>query len=292
MTRNRAGGMAIQTGARLGGYEIRALLGVGGMGEVYQARDMKLGRDVAVKVLRSDVANDAQRLARFEREARLLASLNHPHIAALLGMEENDGRPFLVMELAPGPTLAERLADGPLSLDETLALGGQIAEALQAAHDQGIIHRDLKPGNIKITPGGKVKLLDFGLAKALVGDTDGIVETASFQTTRAGAILGTPCYMSPEQVRGQAADRRADIWAFGCVLFEALTARQAFTGKTGAACCRPRRRPACGVCRCVACARMQRAARAISGMFASSCLTSPSPRRSRCEIQSRSRHRR
>ncbi len=226
--------MPLTVGSTLGSYETLTLIGVGGMGEVYHARDLKLGRDVAIKILRGELAQDAERLSRFDREARLLASLNHPHIATLYGMEEAEGARFLVMEFVHGPTVADRLAGGPLSLEESLSLGRQIAEALEAAHEKGVIHRDLKPGNVKITPGGKVKLLDFGLAKAIVANSSPSAETASHEATREGTILGTPYYMSPEQVRGQLLDRRTDIWSFGCVLFEVLSGQRAFTGSTGA----------------------------------------------------------
>ncbi|HXY42263.1 MAG TPA: protein kinase, partial [Vicinamibacteria bacterium] len=202
------------------------------MGEVYRARDTRLGREVALKVLPPALAGDRERQARFEREARLLGSLNHATIATLHGLEEVDGRPFLVMELVPGQTLEERLAEGPLPLPEALEVARQIAEALVAAHGSGVVHRDLKPGNIKITPDGRVKVLDFGLAKALEAADDG--ESTSPTLTQAGAVMGTPAYMSPEQARGRPVDRRADLWAFGCVLFAMLTGRRAFAGETGA----------------------------------------------------------
>jgi len=205
------------------------------MGEVYRARDTKLGREVAIKVLPRSFVADADRLARFEREARMLAALNHPHIATIYGTEELDGAQGLVLELVEGPTLAERIAQGPLPLKEALTVAQQIAEALEAAHEQGIIHRDLKPANIKFTRNGDVKVLDFGLAKAFAGDTSspdfshGPTVTA---TELRGGILGTPAYMSPEQARGQAIDKRTDIWAFGCVLYEMLAGRVAFPGAT------------------------------------------------------------
>lgn len=226
--------MPLTVGSQLASYQTLTLIGAGGMGEVYHARDLKLGREVAIKILRGELAQDAERLSRFEREARLLASLNHPHIATLYGMEEVDGVRFLVMEFVPGATVADRLAGGAFSLEEGLSLGRQIAEALEAAHEKGVIHRDLKPGNVKITPGGKAKLLDFGLAKVIAVDTTPGAETASQEATREGTILGTPYYMSPEQVRGQALDRRTDIWSFGCVLFEVLSGQRPFTGSTGA----------------------------------------------------------
>ena len=226
--------MPLAAGAQLASYQTLALIGAGGMGEVYQARDQRLGREVAIKILRGDLAQEAELLSRFEREARLLASLNHPHIATLYGMEEADGVRFLVMEFVPGPTVAQRLEGGPLAVEEALLLGRQIAEALEAAHEKGVIHRDLKPGNVKITPEGKVKLLDFGLAKAIAAGATPADETTTHEATREGIILGTPYYMSPEQVRGQTLDRRSDIWSFGCVLFEVLAGQRAFPGQSGA----------------------------------------------------------
>ena len=245
----------LTAGTKLGPYEILSALGAGGMGEVYRARDTKLNRDVAIKVLPDLFANDPDRLARFKREAQVLASLNHPHIAAIYGLEDADGMRALVLELVEGPTLADRIAQGPIPLDEALPIARQIADALEAAHEQGIIHRDLKPANVKVTPEGKVKVLDFGLAKALgtgtaeaapyAGDGANVgrpfrgADAANSPTlttpaaTLAGVILGTAAYMSPEQARGKPVDRRADIWAFGCVLFEMLAGRQAFdTGET------------------------------------------------------------
>ena len=205
------------------------------MGEVYRARDPKLNREVALKVLPASYTHDPDRLARFQREARLLASLNHPNIAHIHGFEDSGGVSALVMELVEGPTLADRLATGAIPLEETLPLAKQIAEALEAAHDQGIIHRDLKPANIKVRPDGTVKVLDFGLAKALdltsaSGGDAASSPTISRHATEAGIILGTAAYMSPEQARGKAVDQRADIWAFGCVLFEMLTGVRAFRG--------------------------------------------------------------
>jgi serine/threonine protein kinase len=220
--------MPLSVGDKLGPYEILAPLGSGGMGEVYRARDTNLGRDVAVKVLLPAFARDPERLARFEREARVLASLNHPGIATLHGFEQAEGAPFLVMELVEGETL-----QSPLPLDEALALSRQICEALEAAHEKGVVHRDLKPANIKITPSGKVKLLDFGLAKAFTGDSaagDPRHSPTASLGTQLGTILGTAAYMSPEQARGRPIDRRTDVWAFGCVLYEMLTGRQAFGG--------------------------------------------------------------
>jgi serine/threonine-protein kinase len=204
------------------------------MGEVFRARDMRLGRDVAVKVLPDELAHDAERLARFEREAKLLASLNHPNIASIYGLEQADGKPFLVLELVEGQTLSERLKKGRIPLDETLDICRQIAEGLEAAHEKGIIHRDLKPANVKVTPEGKVKVLDFGLARALHDQASKAdlshSPTITDEMTRPGVVLGTAAYMSPEQAKGKVVDRRADIWAFGCVLYECLTARRAFRG--------------------------------------------------------------
>jgi serine/threonine protein kinase len=217
-------------------YEISAEIGRGGMGEVYQAKDTKLGRDVAIKVLPEEFALDKDRVTRFQREAKLLASLNHPNIAAIYGLEESDGTHFLVMELIEGETLKDRIKSGPIPVEEALKLALQMAEALEAAHENGVIHRDLKPANIKITPDGKVKILDFGLAKAYVGDQENLSPmdspTISAAATQQGVILGTAAYMSPEQAKGKSVDKRADIWAFGVVLFEMLTGRQSFTGET------------------------------------------------------------
>ena len=224
--------MPLTSGTRLGSYEIIATLGAGGMGEVYRARDVRLGRDVAIKVLRDLVAGDADRIARFRREAQLLASLNHPQIGAIYGVEESGGFPALVLELVEGATLADRIASSRIEIGEALGIARQIAEALEAAHGQGVIHRDLKPANVKVTPDGRVKVLDFGLAKMIEGDAPGTSltnsPTLSVQGTLAGVILGTAAYMSPEQARGKPLDRRTDIWSFGCVLFEMLTAKQAF----------------------------------------------------------------
>jgi len=218
-----------------GHYEILEHIGAGGMGEVYRAVDKNLGRHVAIKVLQASFADDKERMARFEREAKLLAALNHPHIAAIYGLEESDGRRFLVLELVEGETLRTRLERGALSVEEALKTSLQIAEGLEAAHEKGIIHRDLKPGNIMLTPDGNVKILDFGLAKAAAAETMDVdianSPTITGQMTEPGVILGTAAYMSPEQVRGRAVDKRADIWAFGCVLFEMLTGRAAFPGK-------------------------------------------------------------
>ena len=204
------------------------------MGEVYRAHDTRLGRDVALKLLPPGFTADAERLARFTREARLLASLNHPNIGTIHGFEEAEGMRALVLELVEGDTLADRVARGPLPIPETLAIARQIADALEAAHDKGVVHRDLKPANIKITPDGVIKVLDFGLAKS---DPGGASELANSPTitvggTVAGLILGTAAYMSPEQARGRAVDKRTDVWAFGCVLYELLTGRAAFPGET------------------------------------------------------------
>ena len=224
--------MTMEPGTQLGHYTIASLIGAGGMGEVYRATDTKLKRDVAVKVLPSEVASDPERLARFQREAEVLASLNHPNIAAIYGLEDAGDTKALVMELVEGPTLADRIAQGPIPVDEALPIAKQIAEALEAAHEQGIIHRDLKPANVKVRPDGTVKVLDFGLAKAMeppgVSPSVSQSPTISMAATQAGIILGTAAYMSPEQSRGKAVDKRADIWAFGVVLYEMLTGQQAF----------------------------------------------------------------
>jgi serine/threonine protein kinase len=223
-------------GKTLGTFILEAQIGKGGMGEVYKAKDQKLGRDVAIKVLPEEFAKDAERVARFQREAKLLASLNHPNIAAIHGLEEADGTHFLVLELIEGDTLADRINGGPIPVEESLKLALQIAEALEAAHEKGVIHRDLKPANIKVTPDGKVKVLDFGLAKAFAGEQAEVnlshSPTLSEAATLQGVILGTAAYMSPEQARGKPVDKRADIWAFGTVLYEMLTGRRAFQGET------------------------------------------------------------
>jgi Tol biopolymer transport system component len=222
-------------GRRLGSFEITSQLGSGGMGEVYRARDTTLGRDVAIKILPDVFTEDAERRARFEREARVLAALNHPHIAAIYGFEHREGIHGLVLELVEGDTLAKRLRSGPVALKEALTIARQIAEALEAAHEKGIVHRDLKPANITITHDGVVKVLDFGLAKATADErapdlTHSPTVTASGRF--AGVILGTAAYMSPEQARGKVVDKRTDVWAFGCVLYEMLTGRQTFGGAT------------------------------------------------------------
>jgi len=228
--------MSFPAGSRLGPYEVLAPIGAGGMGEVYKARDTRLERTVAIKVLPEAFAADAERLVRFRREAKVLASLNHPHIAAIYGLEESGGIEALVLELVEGETLAERLARGPLPPDEGLEIARQITEALEAAHERGIVHRDLKPANIKLTPGGQAKVLDFGLAKAIVGDVSSpdisTSPTLTAAATQAGVALGTAAYMSPEQARGKAVDKRADVWAFGAVLYEMLTGRHPFSGET------------------------------------------------------------
>ncbi|HET7452280.1 MAG TPA: serine/threonine-protein kinase, partial [Thermoanaerobaculia bacterium] len=228
--------MALAAGTRLGNYEITGLLGVGGMGEVYRARDTKLGREVALKVLPEAVGRDAGRVARFEREARLLASVNHPGIAAIYGAEEAGDIRYLVLELVGGETLSDRLRQ-PLAPIDALRIARQIAEALEAAHDRGIIHRDLKPSNVMVTHEGRVKLLDLGLAKMMGSLRSSHSEAPSqemtappMEDTRPGVILGTVEFMSPEQARGKPIDKRTDIWAFGCILFECFSGRRAFAG--------------------------------------------------------------
>jgi Tol biopolymer transport system component len=226
--------MPISAGTRFGAYEITGPLGAGGMGEVYRARDTELGRDVAIKVLPASFTSDASRVARFEQEAKTLASLNHPNIAHIYGLERSDGTTALAIELVEGPTLAERIAEGPLPVDEALGIAGQIADALEAAHERGIVHRDLKPANVKLTPNGVVKVLDFGIAKALdtrVTSSGNAPVLTTPAMTEAGIVLGTAAYMSPEQARGKPVDERADIWAFGCVLYEMLTGQLAFGGE-------------------------------------------------------------
>ena len=223
--------MAIPRGTRIGVYEILSLIGSGGMGEVYRARDTKLGRDVAIKVLASRVSDDGMVLARIEREARLLASLNHPAIATIHSVEEWDGAPAIVMELVEGETLGVRLFEGPLPVVEVVRIAKQVSDALTVAHDRGIVHRDLKPANIHLRPDGAVKVLDFGLAKS-VGHTDTQLMSQSVTTT--GSVMGTAPYMSPEQARGQEVDRRSDIWSFGAVIYELLTGKRAFYGATPA----------------------------------------------------------
>ena len=226
--------MPLTVGERLGQYEVLGPLGSGGMGEVYRARDSRLHRDVAIKVLPDRLAADAEHLARLQREARMLAALNHPNIATIHGLDDSNGVHALVLELVEGPTLADRLRSGPIALDEILRIAGQIADALEAAHAAGIIHRDLKPSNIKLRPDGTIKVLDFGLAKALESSTSNLDESPTISAmgaTRHGTILGTAAYMSPEQARGQVVDKRTDIWAFGCVLYEMLAGQRPFAGK-------------------------------------------------------------
>src|SRR6202521_2680330 len=234
--------MPLSAGTSLGPYEILASIGAGGMGEVYRARDAKLKRDVAIKVLPAALARDPDRLARFEREARLMASLDHPNIGTIYGLEESNRTLALILALIEGPTLADRIATGPVPLEEAIHIAGQIAEALEYAHDRGVIHRDLKPANVKSTPESTVKVLDFGLAKALTGESDTssvspansptMSPTLTMRTTQAGMILGTAAYVAPEQAKGKTVDRRTDIWAFGCVLFEMVTGKKAFDGET------------------------------------------------------------
>jgi serine/threonine-protein kinase len=228
--------MSIDVGARFGSLEITALLGKGGMGEVYRARDTKLKRDVAIKTLPDEFSHDADRLNRFQREAEVLASLNHPNIAAIYDLQEAEGARFLVLELVEGQALADRIQQGPIPVDEALQIAKGICEALEAAHEQGIVHRDLKPANIKITPEGRVKVLDFGLAKAMEQSPATTLSNSptlmSVAASNAGVILGTAGYMSPEQAKGKTVDRRADVWAFGVVLYEMLTGRMLFSGET------------------------------------------------------------
>jgi Tol biopolymer transport system component len=228
--------MALSAGTRLGPYEILSALGAGGMGEVFRARDTRLDRDVAIKVLPDVVEHDPERLLRFEREAKVLAALSHQNIASVYGFEQVDGRHLLILEFVDGPTLADRIQRGALPVDEALEIAKQIAEALDAAHEKGIIHRDLKPANVKITPEGQVKVLDFGLAKALGDETSGsrIADspTLTAQYTQPGMVLGTAAYMSPEQARGKPLDKRTDIWSFGCVLYECLSGARLFEGES------------------------------------------------------------
>ena len=223
-------------GTTLSHYKILEKIGEGGMGEVYRAEDTSLKREVAIKVLPDRFTQDPQRLARFEREAQLLASLNHPNIAAIYELEEADGVRFLSLELVEGETLAEKVAKGPLPVEEALEVCRQIAEGVEAAHEKGVIHRDLKPANVKITPEGKVKVLDFGLAKAFEEETAAAdisqYPTLTEEMTKAGVILGTAAYMSPEQAKGKPVDKRADVFAFGAVLYELLTGKRAFEGET------------------------------------------------------------
>ena len=232
--------MSLAPGTRIGPYEVVSMVGAGGMGEVYRARDGKLGRDVALKVLPSAFASDPERIARLEREARTLATLNHPHIGGIYGFEESNGVRALALELVDGETLADRIARGAIPLEDVLPIARQIADALEAAHEHGIIHRDLKPANIKMTPQGVVKVLDFGLAKLADAPDSGAATpaaslsptiTSPAMMTQAGMLLGTAAYMAPEQAKGKPADKRSDIWAFGCVLYEMLTGARAFDGE-------------------------------------------------------------
>jgi len=226
--------MPIQSGTHLGPYEIISAIGAGGMGEVYRARDPKLSRDVAIKVLPEAFARDAERMARFQREAKVLASLDHPNIASIYGLEDSGGPRALVMQLVEGPTLADRIKAGPIPVDEAVRIARQIADALEYAHERGIIHRDLKPANVKVSADDTVKVLDFGLAKALESDIASIdistSPTISRMATMQGVLLGTAAYMAPEQAKAKPVDRRADIWSFGCVLYEMLTGKVAFPG--------------------------------------------------------------
>src|SRR5712691_5284065 len=228
--------MPLAVGDKLGHYEVLALLGAGGMGEVYRARDTTLKRDVALKVLPAAFLRDPERMARFQREAEVLASLDHPNIGPIYGLAESDGARALVLALIEGPTLADRIEAGPLAQDEALAIAKQIIEALEYAHDRGVVHRDLKPANVKITPEGVVKVLDFGLAKVLEDEPPPTSLTNSptltIGHTRTGVILGTAAYMSPEQAVGRPVDRRTDIFSFGAVLYEMLAGKRAFTGAT------------------------------------------------------------
>ena len=224
-------------GTTISHYKVLEKIGEGGMGEVYRATDTKLNRDVALKILPEQFASDSQRMGRFQREAEVLASLDHPNIGQIYGIEEAGQTKALVLQLIEGPTLAERIAQGPIPVEDALKIALQMAEGLEAAHEKGVIHRDLKPANIKITPEGQVKILDFGLAKALEGETPPDTKLSQSPTltaaaTQAGVILGTAAYMSPEQARGEATDKKADVWAFGCVMFEMLTRRATFGGKT------------------------------------------------------------
>jgi serine/threonine-protein kinase len=229
--------MALTIGTQLGSHEITALLGKGGMGEVYRARDLKLKREVAIKILPEEFSRNADRVSRFQREAEVLASLNHPNIAAIHNLEETDGTRYLVLELVEGETLADRIARMPIPVEEALGIAIQICEALEAAHERGIVHRDLKPANVKITPDGKIKVLDFGLAKAMESTPASATLSNSptmLSGTMGGVILGTAAYMSPEQAKGLQADARSDVFSFGCVLYEMLTGRQVFRGDTAA----------------------------------------------------------
>jgi Tol biopolymer transport system component len=232
--------VTLSAGTRLGSYDILGPLGAGGMGEVYRARDLNLGREVAIKILPTELASDHEHLARFEREARLLASVSHPGIATIHGIERGQQGPFLVLELVEGETLAERVAAGPLPISEALEISRQVADGLAAAHDRGVVHRDLKPSNVMVNSRGRVKILDFGLAKITPRLVDSAgsasLTVAATEATRSGMILGSPAYMSPEQARGKPVDKRTDIWSFGCLLYETLTGRRAFEGDTPSDC--------------------------------------------------------
>jgi serine/threonine protein kinase len=225
-----------EIGQTISHYRVVEKIGQGGMGEVYAAEDLSLDRKVALKFLPDVFTGDPERMARFEREAKLLASLNHPNIASIYGLEQAEGKRFLVLELVEGETLAQKLSKGPLPLDDALGMCRQIAEGLEAAHEKGVIHRDLKPANVMIAAGDKVKILDFGLAKALAGESEAPdfsqSPTLTEAMTRPGVILGTAAYMSPEQAKGKSVDKRADIWAFGCILYECLTGKRVFEGET------------------------------------------------------------
>ena len=227
--------MSLHVGQQLGSYEITSLIGKGGMGEVYRAHDSKLKRDVAIKLLPDEFSNDHDRLSRFQREAEVLASLNHSNIAVIHDLQEENGSHFLVMELVEGETLADRISRGALPVDEALGIARQICDALMAAHEKGVIHRDLKPANVQVLPDGKLKVLDFGLAKALESDSGKATvsnsPTLSLAATHTGIILGTAAYMSPEQAKGNPTDKRSDIWAWGCVLYEMLAGKRAFEGE-------------------------------------------------------------
>ena len=224
--------MALNVGTRIGPFLVKSSLGEGGMGVVFRALDTKLQREVALKLLPEHFADDPERLARFQREAQVLASLNHPNIAQIYGLEESDNARCIVMELVEGETLQERLKRGAIPIDEALPIAKQIAEALEAAHESGLVHRDLKPANIKLTPDGRVKVLDFGLAKAFVPTAEMNLSNSPTLVSGSmpGVILGTAAYMAPEQAKGKSVDRRADIWAFGCVLYELLVGQQPFRG--------------------------------------------------------------
>src|SRR5262249_34140903 len=230
--------VTLAPGVRFGPYEILSTLGAGGVGAGYRPRDPRLNRDVAIKILASEFAQDADRSARFKREAQVVASLNHPNIAAIYGVEESDGIRALVLELVDGPTLADRIAQRPIPMDEALPIAKQIAVALEAAHEQSVVHRDLKPANIKLRSDGTVKVLEFGLAKAIEPVAGAAASVAASPTitspamTQMGVILGTVGYVSPEQAKGRAAEKRSDVWAFGCVLYEMFTGRRAFLGET------------------------------------------------------------